>query len=64
VDQLLGLLLVFDNQSVQISGSSDLELGLRSTVLLDGGRLDVLSAGQFEKFFDVLDFLRHCMYLL
>jgi len=64
VDQLLGLLLVLDNQSIQISGSSNLEFGLRSTVLLDGGRLDVLSAGQFQKFLDVLDFLGHCVYLL
>lgn len=55
MDQLLGLFLILDNQSVQVSCTSHLELG-RSRVLLDSGRLDVGSSSKLEEEFDVLDF--------
>lgn len=58
MDELLGLLLVLEHQSVEVTGTPDLELG-GSGVLLDDGRLDVLSAGQLDKLLDVLDFLGH-----
>jgi hypothetical protein len=55
MDQLLGFLLVLDNQGVQVSSSSDLEFGL-GRVLLDGGRLDVSSSSELEEKLDVLNF--------
>lgn len=61
--QLLGLTLVVDNQSVLVSGTSDLELGLledltvsvKLLVDLDNSRLDVSSSSQFDELLDVFD---------
>lgn len=56
--QLLGLLLVGDDQCVQETRAADLELGvLRVLLYLDGAR--VLSAGLDQEVLDLFDFLRH-----
>lgn len=68
--QLLGLVLIGNDQSVQVSGTSDFELGLLGNlagsvdllVNLDGGGLNVGSSGQLQELLDVFDFsLRVCV---
>lgn len=69
LNQLLGLTGVVDNQGVQVSGTSDLELGLSESLTglvqllvdLDGGGLNVGSSGQFQEFLDVSDLSGHCV---
>lgn len=66
--QLLGLLLVVDNQSVLVLGASDLKLGLLGDlaaaadhlVCLDDRRLDVFSSGQLNELLDVFDLFLYC----
>lgn len=55
MDELLSLVVVLHSESVKVLGTSDLELG-HSTILLDGGRLDVLSSGKLNEVLDVLNF--------
>lgn len=54
--KLLSLLLVSNGDGVQVSATTDLELG-NTGALLDGGRLDVLAASELEELLDVGDFL-------
>lgn len=70
LDQLLGLTSVVDGQSVQVSGTTDLELGLSEllTVLvqllvnLNSSKLDIVSSGQFQELLDISNFSGHfCM---
>lgn len=57
--QLLGLLLVGDDQCVQEARASDLELGVVG-VLLDLDGVGVLPAGGHQELLDLLDFTGHC----
>lgn len=65
LNKLLSLLLVVDDQSVEVLGTSDLELGLDTLltvwldngVSLDGGRLDVSSSGDLNESLNVRDLL-------
>ena len=57
--QLLGLFTIVDDEGVEVSAASDLELGHVVLVLLDLNRLGVLSARGQEKILDFFDFLRH-----
>ena len=54
--KLLSLLLVSNGDGVQVSATTDLELG-NTGALLDGGRLNVLAASKLEELLDVGDFL-------
>ena len=56
--QLLGLLLVFDDEGVEESGASNLEFGALR-VLLDLDTLGILSPGLQEEILDFFDFTRH-----
>ena len=58
MSQLLSLLGIGDNQSVQKTRATNLELGLIGA-LTDLDKLGVLTAGFLEKVADVGDFLRH-----
>jgi len=58
--ELLGLLRVLEDESVEVTVAADLELGLaRDGALLDAGRGGVLAAADLNELLDVLDFLRH-----
>lgn len=57
MSKLEGLGLILDNKSVKILGTSDLELDT-VRVLLDAGRLGILSAGNFKELLDILNLLR------
>ena len=57
MSELGSLRLVLDNKSVEITRTSDLELD-RVSVLLDTGRLSILSTGNFKELLDILNLLR------
>ena len=57
MSELGSLRLVLDNKSVEITRTSDLELD-RISVLLDTGRLSILSTGNFKELLDILNLLR------
>lgn len=67
--EFLGLVSVVHNQSVLVSGPSNLEFGLSEflagsvdfRVGLDGGGLDVGPSGKLNKLLDVDDFSSHCI---
>lgn len=54
--KLLSLLLISNRDGVQVSATSDLELG-DAGGLLDSGGLDILAASELEELLDVGDFL-------
>jgi hypothetical protein len=56
--KLVSLRLVLNNKSVKVARTSNLKLD-RIRVLLNASGFGVLSAGNFEKFLDILDLLRH-----
>lgn len=57
LSKLIGLGLILDNKSVEVTRTSDLELDIIS-VLLDASRLGILSTGNFKKFLNILNLLR------
>jgi hypothetical protein len=57
LSKLGSLGLVLDNKSVEVTRTSDLELD-RISVLLDTGRLSILSTGNFKELLDILNLLR------
>jgi hypothetical protein len=57
LSELGSLRLVLDNKSVEITRASDLELD-RVSVLLDTGRLSILSTGNFKELLNILNLLR------
>ena len=57
MSKLGSLRLVLDNKSVEVTRTSDLELD-RISVLLDTGRLSILSTGNFKELLDILNLLR------
>merc|ERR1711962_659698 len=61
--QFLGLLAVLNDQSVEITTASHLELGV-GPVLLDLNRLCVFPSRRQQKIFNFLNLFRHCRSLV
>ncbi len=60
--ELVGLLVVLEDQGVKVARAANLELGgLLLGVLLDADLLGVLPASNNEELLDVSDLLRHCV---
>jgi hypothetical protein len=57
--QFIGLLAVGDNQGIQVSRASNLELGLRIT-LADLDQLSIASASLLKEVTDICNLLWHC----
>jgi hypothetical protein len=57
LSELGGLGLILNNESVEVTRASDLKLDT-VRVLLDAGRLGILSAGNFKELLDILNLLR------
>lgn len=58
--ELLGLVRILQDERIEVSLASDLELGLGGLLaLLDTGRGSILAAADLNKLLDIGDFARH-----